>query len=106
RVPTACPSARFARLGHPERLFHGGFGLLTVGNLRKPRFWALRVLEMLGERELRVDLAGDGAGGLVEAWATSDGERRIAIAAWNGTIDQSKANGDPLLDRSVRLSVA
>ena len=34
-------SDHFEELGRPPRLFHGGFGLLTVGNLRKPRWWAL-----------------------------------------------------------------
>ena len=98
-------SDHFVELGEPERLFHGGFGLLTVGNLRKPRFWAIRVLELLGDRELAMTLAGDGAGGLVEAWATRDDDGRIAIAAWNGTLDQAKADGDPLLDRTVQLEI-
>jgi xylan 1,4-beta-xylosidase len=98
-------SDHFVELGEPERLFHGGFGLLTVGNLRKPRFWAIRVFELLGDHELAARLAGDGAGGLVEAWATRDDDGRIAIAVWNGTLDQTKADGDPLLDRTVRLAV-
>ena len=96
-------SDHFVELGEPGRLFHGGFGLLTIGNLRKPRFWAIRILELLGERELRTTMEGDGDGGLVEAWATKDPDGRIAIALWNGTIDQSKGDGDALLDRSVRL---
>ena len=96
-------SDHFVELGEPERLFHGGFGLLTVGNLRKPRFWALRVLELLGDMEIRSAVEGDGGGGLVEAWATRDDGGRVAIALWNGTIDQSKATGAPLLDRNVRL---
>jgi xylan 1,4-beta-xylosidase len=98
-------SDHFVELGEPARLFHGGFGLLTVGNLRKPRFWAIRVLELLGDRELAMTLAGDGAEGLVEAWATRDDDGRIAIAAWNGTLDQAKADGDPLLDRTVHLEI-
>jgi xylan 1,4-beta-xylosidase len=98
-------SDHFVELGEPERLFHGGFGLLTVGNLRKPRFWALRVLELLGDTEVRTDLEGDGACGLVDAWATRDTDGRMAIAAWNGTIDQSKAGGDRLLSRAVTLRV-
>jgi xylan 1,4-beta-xylosidase len=98
-------SDHFVELGEPERLFHGGFGLLTIGNLRKPRFWAIRILELLGQRELATTVDGDGAGGLVEVWATRDQDGRVAIALWNGTIDQSKAGGDALLDRTVRLSV-
>jgi xylan 1,4-beta-xylosidase len=98
-------SDHFVELGEPERLFHGGFGLLTIGNLRKPRFWAIRILELLGERELQTAIHGDGAGGLVEAWATRDTDGRIAIALWNGTIDQSKAAGDPLLDRQAAVRI-
>jgi xylan 1,4-beta-xylosidase len=98
-------SDHFVELGEPERLFHGGFGLLTIGNLRKPRFWAIRILELLGERQLRLTMDGDGAGGLVEAWASKDPDGRVAIALWNGTIDQSKADGDALLDRDVSLNV-
>jgi xylan 1,4-beta-xylosidase len=98
-------SDHFVELGEPERLFHGGFGLLTIGNLRKPRFWAIRILELLGERELHTTMDGDGARGLVEAWATKDADGRLAIALWNGTIDQSKAAGDALLDRGIRLHV-
>ncbi len=98
-------SDHFVELGVPAKLFHGGFGLLTIGNLRKPRFWAIRILELLGERELRTTIDGDGAGSLVEAWASKDPDGRVAIALWNGTIDQSKAHGDPRLDRAVRLTV-
>jgi len=98
-------SDHFVELGEPERLFHGGFGLLTIGNLRKPRFWAIRMLELLGERQLDMTMEGDGAGGLVEAWASRDPDGRIAIALWNGTIDQSKAGGDALLDREVALTI-
>jgi len=47
-------------------LLHGGFGLLTVGNLRKARYWALRMLERLGPDRLVVDVTGDGAESLVQ----------------------------------------
>jgi len=83
-------SDQFVELGAPERLFHGGFGLLTVGNLRKPRFWAIWILEQLGTRELACQLEGDGAGSLVEAWASRDDDR-VVVAVWNGTLDQGKA---------------
>jgi xylan 1,4-beta-xylosidase len=98
-------SDHFVELGEPERLFHGGFGLLTIGNLRKPRFWAIRMLELLGERQLGMTMQGDGAGGLVEAWASKDPDGRVAIALWNGTIDQTKRGGDALLDRDVALVI-
>jgi xylan 1,4-beta-xylosidase len=98
-------SDQFVELGPPERLFHGGFGLLTIGNLRKPKFWALWMLEQLGERELACRLDGDGAGSLVEAWPSRTGDR-IAIVVWNGTVDPARATTDVTdLGRSVELSV-
>ncbi len=99
-------SDHFEELGRPPRLFHGGFGLLTVGNLRKPRYWALYLLERLGRERLAVSLDGDGADGLVEALATRDDDGRVAILIWNATLDQSKAAGAPALDRQVRLEIA
>jgi xylan 1,4-beta-xylosidase len=99
-------SDHFEELGRPTSLLHGGFGLLTVGNLRKPRFWALKLLERLGTEEVGVELDGDGAGGLVEAWGSRDpGDGRVAVALWNVTLDQTKSAGEPLLDRRVTLRV-
>ena len=99
-------SDHFEELGRPASLLHGGFGLLTVGNLRKPRFWALKLLERLGPEELRVELDGDGAGGLVEAWGSRDpAAGRVAVALWNVTLDQTGSTGEPLLDRPIRLRV-
>jgi xylan 1,4-beta-xylosidase len=88
-------SDHFVELGEAERLFHGGFGLLTIGNLRKPRFWAIALLERLGEHELASDIDGDGAGSLVEAWASGDPDGRVAIAVWNGTLDQADLGREP-----------
>jgi xylan 1,4-beta-xylosidase len=98
-------SDHFVELGKAPALFHGGFGLLTIGNLRKPRFWAIAMLERLGEDELATEINGDGAGSLVEVWASSDPDGRVAIAAWSGTLDQTKADGDAALDRSVKLTI-
>ena len=41
-------SDHFEELGRPPRLFHDGFGLLSVGNLRKPRYWAVHLAAHLG----------------------------------------------------------
>lgn len=98
-------SDHFEELGRPDRLLHGGFGLLTVGNLRKPRFWALAMLERLGAEEVAVELSGDGGGGLVDAWPSRDRDGRVAVALWNGVLDQTAADGRPELDRRVRLTV-
>jgi xylan 1,4-beta-xylosidase len=98
-------SDHFEELGPPPRLLHGGFGLLTVGNLPKPRFHALRLLSRLGEREIPVRADGDGAGSLVEAWASRATDGRIAVLLWNLTLDQAKASGDPALTRRVGLTL-
>lgn len=95
-------SDQFEELGRPPRLLHGGFGLRTVGELRKPRWWALWLLEQLGSDEVAATLTGDGADSLVEAWASRDDDR-VAIALWNGTLDQSKVDGSAALERRVHL---
>ena len=99
-------SDHFEELGRPPELFHGGFGLLSVGNLRKPRYWAMTLLTRLGRSRLPVSVRGDGAGGLVEALAARHDDGRIGVLAWNVTLDQSKIAGAPLLDRTIRLRVA
>jgi xylan 1,4-beta-xylosidase len=99
-------SDHFVELGEATALFHGGFGLLTIGNLRKPRFWAIAVLERLGDDELATTIDGDGAGSLVETWASRDANGRVAIAAWNGTRDPSVAPSDGALDRSISLVIS
>jgi xylan 1,4-beta-xylosidase len=98
-------SDQFEELGRPPRLLHGGLGLRTVGELRKPRWWTLWLLEQLGSDEVAATLSGDGADSLVEAWASRDGDDRVAIALWNGTLDQSKVDGSSLLARDVRVSL-
>jgi xylan 1,4-beta-xylosidase len=99
-------SDHFEELGRPPELFHGGFGLLSVGNLRKPRYWAMALLGRLGRSRLPVSVSGDGAGGLVEALAARHDDGRIGVLAWNVTLDQSKIAGAPALDRWVRLRVS
>ena len=98
-------SDHFEELGRPPRLLHGGFGLQTVGNLPKPRFHAMHLLSKLGEREIPVRATGDGAGSLVESWASRAGDGRIAILLWNLTLDQSKAAGDAPLTRRITLNL-
>jgi xylan 1,4-beta-xylosidase len=98
-------SDHFEELGRPPRLVHGGFGLLGVGNLAKPRFWALRALELLGDEEVGTSATGDGADSLVQAWAGVDPDR-IAVAVWNGTLQQHDWAEDRAdLRRTVRLTV-
>jgi len=98
-------SDHFEELGRPPRLLHGGFGLMTVGGLRKPRWWALHLAESLGPNLVEARLEGDGAGSLVECWATRSDDGTVQILLWNGTLEQAKLIGDPLLDRAVRVRV-
>ncbi|MEH0934078.1 GH39 family glycosyl hydrolase [Micromonospora psammae] len=98
-------SDHFEELGRPPRLLHGGFGLITVGGIAKPRYHALRMLAQLGETELSVQASGDGADGLVQSWASRRADGGLAILVWNSTLDQSKRDGDPALARHIRLAV-
>ena len=98
-------SDHFEELGRASQLFHGGFGLLTIGNLHKPRCWAIALAEGLGTDLVQCELRGDGARSLVDAWATRKPDGTIDILAWNGTLDQSKSQGDPLLDRHLEVRI-
>lgn len=98
-------SDHFEELGRPPALFHGGFGLLTVGGLRKPRWLALAALERLGDDELAVETTGDGAGSLVEALAARRADGTIGVLVWNGSLDQSALDGVPALGREVQVHV-
>ena len=98
-------SDHFEELGRPPRLLHGGFGLLTVGNLRKPRWWGLWMLEQLLDERIDTQVEGDGAGDMVQAIGSRAPDGRVTLVAWNGTVDVSKAEGAPLLDRAVTLAI-
>ena len=99
-------SDHFEELGRAPKLLHGGFGLLAVGNLRKPRWWGLWMLEQLLPERLATTVTGDGAGDMVQVIGSRADDGRIAILAWNGTVDVTKAGGAPLLDRSVSLTIS
>jgi xylan 1,4-beta-xylosidase len=96
-------SDHFEELGRPDRLLHGGFGLLTVGNLAKPKFWALALAQRLGPEELPATLTGDGAGSLVEAWASRYPGGGYGLLLWNGTLDHAQVSGSPDLSRTVTV---
>jgi len=98
-------SDHFEELGRPPALLHGGFGLRTVGELRKPRWWALALLDRLGTTRVPVALSGDGAGSLVEVLATREDSGEVCVLAWNMTLDQTKAAGSPDLARMVTVCV-
>ena len=99
-------SDHFEELGRPPRLLHGGFGLLAVGNLRKPRWWGLWMLEQLLDERLATTVTGDGAGDMVQAIGSRSDDGRVTIVAWNGTVDVTKAAGTPILDRTASMTIS
>jgi xylan 1,4-beta-xylosidase len=96
-------SDHFEELGRPPRLFHNGFGLLSVGNLRKPRYWAVHLAAHQGDQVLASGVTGDG---LVRAWATRHDDGTVDVLLWNGTINAELMHGDPRLDRRVTVTVS
>jgi len=99
-------SDHFEELGRPARLFHNGFGLLSVGNLRKPRYWAMYLAESLGDQLLQTSVHGDGAGSLVQAWAAMREDGNVDVLVWNGTINVALVGGDSRLDRRVAIDIS
>jgi xylan 1,4-beta-xylosidase len=98
-------SDHFEELGRPPRLFHNGFGLLSVGNLRKPRYWAAHLAAHLGDEVVATRVDGDGAGTLVQSWAARHDDGTVDVLVWNGTINAALAGGDPRLDRDIELTI-
>jgi xylan 1,4-beta-xylosidase len=98
-------SDHFEELGRPPALFHNGFGLLTVGNLRKPRWWAVQLAAHQGDDVLLSRVDGDGANVLVQASATRHEDGAVDVLLWNGTVNSEVMHGDPRLTRRVALSV-
>jgi xylan 1,4-beta-xylosidase len=99
-------SDHFEELGRPPTLFHNGFGLLTLGNLRKPRYWAVHLAAHQGDNVVISSTEGDGAGVLLQAWATRHDDGTVDVLVWNGTINGQLMYGDVRLDRQVQLRVA
>jgi xylan 1,4-beta-xylosidase len=98
-------SDHFEELGRPPALFHNGFGLLTVGNLRKPRYWSLHLAAHQGDEILSCTAHGDGSGVLVDVWATRHDDGTVDVLLWNGTINAELLHGDPRLERRVSITV-
>ena len=65
----------------------------------------MALLDRMGDDELAVSLAGDGAGSTVQAWAARQPDGRVDVLVWNSTLDQTKMDGHPALDRAVTLRV-
>ncbi len=80
----------FEELGPPKSLLHGGFGLLGLEEIRKPRYWAFHLLHSLGDRRLHMQGSGDGFGGHVQGWAASGEEGSVRVLLCNVSYDQTR----------------
>ncbi len=98
-------SDHFEELGRPPALFHNGFGLLTEGNLRKPRFWAVKLAEDLGDDLIAAELSGDGAGTLIRTFTTRAEDGRVDVLVWNGTVNADLLAGDETLARTISIEL-
>ena len=83
-------SDHFEELGRPPRLFHNGFGLLSVGNLRKPRYWAVHLAAHMGDEVLAAELDGDGAGASFRPGPP--GTRTARSTSWSGTAPSTRSS--------------
>ncbi len=54
---------------------------------------------------LASSLDGDGAGVLVQAWATRHDDGTVDVLVWNGTVNSDLVGGDPRLDRHIQLTL-
>ena len=76
----------FYEPGPPTSAFHGGFGLMTIDNIRKPAWFAYKYLHALKGREVRTSDA--------QTWAASDGRRAEAIV-WDWRTPDQKVSNRP-----------
>jgi xylan 1,4-beta-xylosidase len=95
----------FEEKGVPKQLFHGGFGLLGIDGIRKPRFWAFYMLHQLDGPRIALEGGGDGFGGLVQACAIRNTEGVVKVLLANAARELSQAGGKAELDREVSLKV-
>ena len=101
----------FEESGDPKALFHGGFGLIGLDGIRKPRYWAYYLLHQLGTEKLSVTGSGDGFDGLVKTFATrgpldSGAPGGVGILLSNATPEHGKSAGSAALSRHITLTVS
>ncbi|WP_329118526.1 GH39 family glycosyl hydrolase [Streptomyces sp. NBC_01465] len=89
-------SDTFEEMGVPTALFHGGFGLLTHRQVKKPTFHLYAFMARMGE-----ELLARGADHLVTRSA-ADG--RVTVLAWS-PVDPGGATAGPSATHALRLSV-
>ncbi len=96
----------FEEQGPPKKFFYGGFGLIGIDNIRKPRYWAYYLLHQLGTGRIALEGDGDGFGGLITGWATRNDDGGVKVLLSNVTPDQTQANGNLLLGRMVSMTIS
>ncbi len=68
----------FEEAGPPVKSFHGGFGLLTLQDIKKPTFYAYKFMNELGNTELtNTDFS---------SWVCKDSKGNIQVLFWNYTL--------------------
>jgi xylan 1,4-beta-xylosidase len=83
----------FEEVGIPTALFHGGFGLLTHRQIKKPTYHLYAFMARMGEHVL-----ARGEDHLV----TRHGDGRVTVLAW---APADPTGGDPVDGHTVRLSL-
>jgi xylan 1,4-beta-xylosidase len=96
----------FEESGNPKALFHGGFGLIGLDGLRKPRYWAYYLLHQLGADRLAVTGSGDGFDSLIKVLAARNADGSVGILLSNTTPQRSKAIGSAPLARHIALTIS
>jgi xylan 1,4-beta-xylosidase len=91
-------SAVFEEGGPDTAPFHGQFGLIGPGGIRKPGFTAFSLLHRLGNRRIAVDGGG--------ALATRRDDGSLAIALWNLAPPDRAASARQVVLRLDRASPA
>lgn len=86
-------SDMFEELGVPPALFHGGFGLLTHRQIKKPAYHVYAFMARMGEQILA---RGD------DHLVTRHADGRIAVLAW-APVDVT--GGEPVSGHALRFSI-
>ncbi len=99
-------SDHFEELGRPPALFHNGFGLLTVGNLRKPRYWAAHLAAHQGDAVLAAGSPATAPRCSSAAGPPGTTTARSTCCVWNGTVNAELMTGDAAPRPEVRCRLA
>ncbi len=95
----------FEEQGQPKTFFHGGFGMIGLDGIRKPRYWASYLLHSLGTTQIALEGEGEGFDAIVTGWATADEDGHVCVLLSNVTYDQNDADGVDSLRRHIVLEL-